>query len=112
MANEEDGLPIGSVHLLHQPCELAVVLLLLAGLQPPVIGGGAHSLIPHVAIVDQVLHQCVQVPCQLAAVQVLHRVGLAKAGDADLDTRGVGHKPRAPVVDNPGVIDPAVYPEG
>lgn len=40
--------------------------------------------------------------CQLAVVQILNRVGLAKAGNTDLYTGGIGYSPRAAVVDNPG----------
>ena len=35
----------------------------LTGLQPPVIGGSLHCLIPHIPVVDQILHQGVHVTC-------------------------------------------------
>lgn len=116
----------------HLPCRKPSSSKTLTGLQPPVIGGGPHRLIPHIPVVDQVLHQGVHVTCrgyssigalgsplqahrsqspalspsthtcQLVVVQVLNRVGLAKARDTDLYTGGIGHTPRAAVVDNPG----------
>ena len=90
-----------------------------------------HSLEPHP--LPQHTHTC-----QLAAVQVFDRVGLAKARDTDLYTGGIGHPPRAAIVHNPGdsgtfsgpaakkegkglgqrgrhppgVVNPAVYPKG
>lgn len=35
----------------------------LTGSQPPVIGRSPHRLIPHIPIVDQILHQGVHVTC-------------------------------------------------
>lgn len=39
----------------------------LTGLQPPVIGSGPHCLIPHIPVVDQILHQCVHITYREAA---------------------------------------------
>lgn len=35
----------------------------LTGCQTPVVGRSPHCLIPHIPIVNQILHQCVQVAC-------------------------------------------------
>lgn len=39
--------------------------------------------------------------CQLALIQVFHRIGLAKAGNADVHPWGIGHFPRGSVVHHP-----------
>lgn len=39
--------------------------------------------------------------CQLALIQVFHRIGLAKARHADVHPWGIGHFPRGSVVHHP-----------